>query len=342
MKSVLILQDVLAHYRRPLFDELAKYYRVTILHSSRTARTGFNHFDEIIIPELKIGPIHLQNAISIYRIKQQFDVVISMCDLRWPAYILPFIWRCSLKWILWGHRYSSRPFVNVVRDLLLKKADRILLYSEEDVSTMIKRGVDPNKICIAPNTVYIPNHADMSGADKSSFLFVGRLQPRKRIDLLIRAFSEIQDRIPRNIVLDIVGGGLLEPQLQNLAIRLGIAKKVIFHGPVFDSIKLAGLFSRAYAYVSPGPVGLGVLHSFAYGVPVVTLRKARHGPEFQNLIHFKNSVILENESDLASALEWICDNFGTIRTLGHNAYIHYIQNRTINHMLAGFRKAIED
>jgi glycosyltransferase involved in cell wall biosynthesis len=160
----------------------------------------------------------------------------------------------------------------------------------------------------------------MSSADKNSLLFVGRLQPRKRIDLIIRAFSELQQRIADNIVLDIVGGGLLDDELRQLADKLGIAQKVIFHGPVQDHAELASVFSRAYAYVSPG----------------------RHGPEFKNLSHNQNALILESEEHLGPALEWICNHPEAVQVLGHNAYLQYSQNRTLNHMLAGFRKAIEE
>lgn len=342
MKSILILQDALTEYRRPVIDELARYYRITVLHAGLAKETGLSNYVEVIVPQLRIGPFHLQNIASIYRTQRQFDVVISMFDLRWPAYIMPFVRKRHTKWIQWGHRYSDNRLANVVRDFLMKKADRILLYGEEEIPRMAARGVDISKVVVAPNTIHVPNYADMSSADKNSLLFVGRLQPRKRIDLIIRAFSELQERIADNIVLDIVGGGLLDGELRQLADKLGIAQKVIFHGPVQDHAELASVFSRAYAYVSPGPVGLGVLHSFAYGVPVVTLREGRHGPEFKNLSHNQNALILESEEHLGPALEWICNHPEAVQVLGHNAYLQYSQNRTLNHMLAGFRKAIEE
>ena len=41
----------------------------------------------------------------------------------------------------------------------------------------------------------------------------------------------------------------------------------------WDEGDLDLIVENAIAYVSRGPVGLGVLHSFAYGVPVVTLSR---------------------------------------------------------------------
>ena len=342
MKSLLILQDALTQYRRPVINELAKYYRVTVMHANKDGERVLGDYAELIIPQVRFGPIYWQNIYSIYKAQRHFDAIISMFDLRWPAYILPFVFQRHAKWILWGHRYSVNRLANRARDLLMKKADRILLYGEEEIALMSERGVDLSKVVVAPNTIHVPNHSDTSSADKCSLLFVGRLQTRKRIDLIIRTFSELQGRIADHIVLDIVGGGVLEGELRQLANELGVAQKIKFHGSTQDHALLKALFSRAYAYISPGPVGLGVLHSFAYGVPVITLREGRHGPEFMNLDHNHNAIILDGENDLTTALSWICSNPEHARALGHNAYIRYSQNRTLDHMIAGFRKAIEE
>ncbi len=342
MKSVLILQDALTEYRRPVLDELAKYYRVSVIHANKDGGLVSKNYAEFIIPQVRVGPFHLQNIFSIYKAQQHFDAVISMFDLRWPAYILPFIGKRHAKWILWGHRYSANRLANKARDYLMKYADRILLYGEEETAQMSERGVDLSTVVVAPNTIHVPNHFDTSNSEKRSLLFVGRLQVRKRIDLIIRAFYELQGSIGDHIVLDIVGGGVLESELRQLANELGVAEKVNFHGAVQDHAVSATFFSRAFAYISPGPVGLGVLHSFAYGVPVITLREGRHGPEFMNLSHNHNSFIVDHEGDLANTIALICNKPSFARTLGHQAYIHYSQNRTIGHMVAGFIKAIEE
>ena len=118
--------------------------------------------------------------------------------------------------------------------------------------------------------------------------------------------------------------------------------KVNFLGRIDDPNALVNIFSRAYAYVSPGPVGLGVLHSLAYGVPVITLRYARHGPEFHNLIHEHNALICEEEASIEEAMWRICTDAALAKRLGNNAYQHYALERTLSRMLDGFRKVIEE
>ena len=342
LKSVLILQNEIMEYRKPVYNGLAEDYEVVVLHSGRPSVKESDCYREIIIPQLPVWRFHLQPRSPLGRIIGNFDAVIAMFDIAWPAYIVPLFRRKRPKYILWGHRYSKNRFACVVRDQFMQRADRLLMYGDEEVECMIARGVDPSKIVIAWNTIQVPNHHDYSGTSKNSLLFVGRLQVRKRIDLLIETFARLQGRIENETILDIVGSGEIEKDLREVAANHGVADKIFFHGRVDSPEALAGFFSRAYAYVSPGHVGLGVLHSLAYGVPVITLRNVRHAPEFHNLVHARNAFICEDIREIEQAMEKLCTDREFSTELGRNAYQHYVRERTVSRMLDGFKKAIEE
>lgn len=340
-KSVLILQGEVVAYRQPLFNALAARYDVAVLHSGNPSVGPGDRYSEKIIPVRRCGPFYLQDIRAVRDFAAGFDAVVSMFDLRWPAFILPVLWRLPGRVILHGHRYSGRPLADRVRDMLMRRADVLLMYGDEEVGTMVRRGIDPAKIVIAPNTLEVANHADFSHEEKTGLLFVGRLQERKRLDFALEVFARLQGSIDPRIVFEIVGSGEPEAALRDLAARLGIEDKVRFHGRIVDNEVLAGLFKRALAYVSPGPVGLGVLHSFAFGVPVITLREGRHGPEFLNLIDGKNSMIATDEAAFEHALRRICNDRAFAQGLGRNAYHRYATERTMERMIDGFRVAIE-
>ena len=342
MKSVLILQNEIMEYRKPVYNGLAEDYEVVVLHSGRPSVKKGDRYREFVTPQVPLWRFHIQPRSPLGKMIENFDAVIAMFDIAWPAYLAPLFWRKRPKYILWGHRYSSNRTACAVRDQLMKRADRLLMYGGEEVERMIERGVDPTKIAIAWNTIQVPNHHDHSNADKTSLLFVGRLQERKRIDLTIEKFARLQGRIDDEVTLEIVGGGEIENDLRQVAEALQIAHKVNFHGRIDDPEALADIFSHAYAYVSPGPVGLGVLHSLAYGVPVITLRDARHGPEFHNLVHEHNALICEDETAVEEAMRRICSDAVLGKRLGNNAYQHYLRERSLSRMLDGFRKAIEE
>jgi len=60
---------------------------------------------------------------------------------------------------------------------------------------------------------------------------VGRFDPVKRVDVLIRALAILAPRFPR-LALVLVGGGDDEPRLKRLAAAGGLADRVIFTGPL--------------------------------------------------------------------------------------------------------------
>ncbi len=64
--------------------------------------------------------------------------------------------------------------------------------------------------------------------DEKILMFIGRLHPVKRLDLLLRAVKQLDQKFK----LFIVGTGALENELKEMAESLGIADKVIFTGAV--------------------------------------------------------------------------------------------------------------
>ena len=347
MKRLLILQNVVLPYRKPVYNGLALDYDVTVLHSGMPTVGLDDIYQEIRVPSRRLGLFYIQNGVFEEVLSRKYDVIIAMFDLRWPMYILPMLMDKQRyeKWILWGHWYSRRFAVNYIRDWLMKRADAILLYGSGEIDRMIHRGIQKHKIFVADNTIHVPNHCDYSNHAKNSLLFVGRLQRRKKIDQLIDAFAHIIDKIPKNVTLEIVGDGGYIYHLLEKVRRLDLEDRIVFHGGIDQHDRLAKLFSRAFAYVSPGHVGLGLLHSFAYGIPVITTsnseKSERHWTEIEFLKHRVSGFICADENELEEILIEICNSPQLSRTLGKNAYNFYSRCKTLDRMLNGFKQAIE-
>ncbi len=342
MKKVLIIQNTIMHYRKPVFNGLAKNYEVTVLHSGQVSVGPEDDYSEIITKTKRFGPFFLQNAVLSEIRGHHYDVVIVMFDIRWINNVLAVFLQKKPRFIYWGHRYSKNWFVNILREKLMKFSDGVVQYSDVETCRMIDSGVPSSKIFIAHNTIHIPNHSDGRNVLKDSFVFVGRAQKRKKVDLLLKAFSEIVDQISPEIKINIIGSGPENDFLKDLAKEYNIADRVMFHGKIVDDEKLKDFFQRAYAYVSPGPVGLGVLHSFAYGTPVVTSSYGKHGPEYNNLTTNHNALVYNTFDELKEALVRLCTDEPFARRLGSEAYAFYSQQRLIDNMLAGLKSAIEN
>jgi D-inositol-3-phosphate glycosyltransferase len=116
-------------------------------------------------------------------------------------------------------------------------------------------------------------------ADAVLLLFVGRLQPLKAPDVLLRAAAELVRREPRlreRLVVAVLGGpsgsGTREPDsLRSLAHSLGIADIVRFEPPV-PTQRLVDYYRAAEVVVVPSyneSFGLVALEAQACGTPVV-------------------------------------------------------------------------
>lgn len=340
-KRVLIVQNELPHYRQPLFRKLGQRYSLTVAHSGGPTPIRTTGYEEILAPKRQIGSFQLQPSLFEHLNRAAYDVVIVMFDLRWPLGLLPAFRRRPYRYLLWGHRYSHRAVANQIRQAVMRRVDGHILYGEADIERMVSSGIRRESIYVAHNTIHVANHCDCSNAPKSTFLFVGRAQTRKRVDHLIRAFAAIVSLVPKDFVVEIVGSGNENTRLMDLAALCGIGDRVIFRGEITDAVALKECYSRALAYVSPGDVGLGVLHSFAYGVPLITAAHAHHGPEAENLKDGVNCILFEHDHDLASSMLALVNDRMLAARLGANAYRLYSEERSMDLMVRAFVSAIE-
>lgn len=113
--------------------------------------------------------------------------------------------------------------------------------------------------------------------DEVALAFVGRIQPHKGPEVLVRALAELHDRHPGRpitalIVGDSSGSGHAEPaRLRSLAAALGVADAVRLL-PAMPPELLAGLYCAADVIAVPShseSFGLVALEAQACGTPVV-------------------------------------------------------------------------
>ncbi|MFC6703950.1 D-inositol-3-phosphate glycosyltransferase [Flexivirga alba] len=146
-----------------------------------------------------------------------------------------------------------------------------------DLVEIVSPGVDletftPGDMSAARSAVCLPQDAQV-------VLFVGRIQPLKAPDVLLRAVAKLLERDParrQKLVVAVLGGpsgtGLEKPRgLQQLARELGIADVVQFAPPV-SRVGLAQWYRAADVLAVPSyseSFGLVALEAEACGTPVV-------------------------------------------------------------------------
>jgi D-inositol-3-phosphate glycosyltransferase len=172
-------------------------------------------------------------------------------------------------------------------------ADRLIANTDAEARQLIQLyDADPARVAVVAPGVdllrYRPGDRDKARAatglpmDRQVLLFVGRIQPLKAPDLLVRALAVMVDRQPElrdRLLVVIVGGpsgsGTAEPkQVQQLATALGVDDLVRFEPPACGD-DLADFYRAADLVVVPSyseSFGLVALEAQACGVPVVAAR----------------------------------------------------------------------
>ena len=147
-------------------------------------------------------------------------------------------------------------------------------------------------------------------------LFVGRLEHRKGIDILLRALPRVLNEMRVKLVL--VGAGKQE-QYRSLAENLNISEHVLFMGRVSDET-LRLLFSSCDLFVLPSRLeGLGIvlLEAMAGGKPIVA---AKVGGIPEIVQSGQNGILVEPDNDgaLAQAIIQFISDKALSGSIGEN------------------------
>jgi phosphatidylinositol alpha-mannosyltransferase len=137
-------------------------------------------------------------------------------------------------------------------------------------------GVPASRFRIVPNGVTVARFADaaplpeIADSPHPTLLFVGRLEPRKGLEPLIRAFTLLKTRRP-DLRLYVVGDGPERDRCQQL-LPARLRADVVFLGRVGDA-ELPRFFASCDLYVSPAlggeSFGIVLLEAMAAGRPLV-------------------------------------------------------------------------
>lgn len=136
----------------------------------------------------------------------------------------------------------------------------------------------PGKIVYCPNILpdhYFAPHPRRKG-DVRSFLFVGRLSPEKKVDVLLHSFARVLEKHSnRNLELQIIGDGPERESLVSLAFELGIAASVRWHGKIaHDELINEHLYHMSDVFVTASrfeTFGYTTLEAMSHGLPVIAL-----------------------------------------------------------------------
>ncbi len=281
-------QRVLTDYRAIFFEALAQ-----VCDGGLSVCAGLPRPEESLSVTDRIHLANFTLVGNIHLLKDSFYVCYQRGLLAWlkacspdaliveanPRYLstpaavrwMKSLGRPVLGWGL-GAPALSEPLSSLRisgRLSFLLQFDGLLTYSRRGAGEYANLGFPVEKIFVAPNAaVTRPVYPDPSRPatikGKPTILFVGRLQARKRLDLLLQACASLPINLQPHLV--IVGDGPERGNLEAIAqTNYPLAEFTgAKHGP-----ELAVYFRAADLFVLPGTGGLAVQEAMSYGLPVI-------------------------------------------------------------------------
>ncbi len=364
MKSIAarvgLIQRCLPNYRAPFFNLLG-----SVCLGGLSVTSGNLRPDEAIETCSSLSQAQLTILKNVYFFKDAFQLcwqrgIINWLE-RWNPDVLiveanPRILstRQAVNWM----KNHQRPVIGwglgspgaagaggtlrkALRQSLLKHFDAVITYSQQGKEEYIAAGCDPQRIFIAHNAVETrpqhpapmrpPGYAD----GKAVILYVGRLQERKRLDVLMRACAALPPQLqPR---LWIVGEGPAKTGLQALAQKVYPDTK--FFGAVFGE-ELKPIFATADLFVLPGTGGLAVQQAMSHALPVVV---AEADGTQSDLVRPQNGFLTPpgDVHQLTLTLKTALADPARLRQMGFESFRIVSEEINLENMVQAFTHAVE-
>ncbi len=253
-------------------------------------------------------------------------------------YMLSFHAQLTFKQEQSSRAIVRRLFDDTLGKKLIENASKLHALTKFEASQFIQSGIEEDRIAIIPNGVAPEDFADPppSGYFKESFklgeekliLYVGRVQARKGLDFLVRAFS-LLSKTRADVKLVIAGPdqGFLK-SLREIISSLHLNDKVLFTGTLDRNQVLA-------AYNDAAVVAYCTLQE---GAPIVPLEAAVMGRALvvsndpsMDFVKEENCGLVVRYGDvdqLAGALDKILEDSELARKLGQNGKNAVLNNFT--------------
>lgn len=351
-----IQQRVLPFYRGAFFDTLAADPDQEVMIFAGSPRPGEDLGKQAELAAAKYYPARNLHLFSnrLYLCLQvnwkawlhAFDPDVLILEAN-PRYLhLP----AAIRWmhqrrrpvIGWGlgSPAAGNQLINNRKRDWLRQFDGLIAYSQAGKEQYAALGFPADRIIVAPNAITAkPDKAppQRKPADKTSglaVLFVGRLQERKNVDLLIRACANLPEAFQPRLV--IVGDGEARPSLVKLA--TAIYPSTRFTGALYGD-NLDEEYNRSDLFVLPGTGGLAVQQAMAYALPVIV---AEADGTQQDLVRQGNGWIVApgDVHNLQQALQQALSDPVTLQKMGEESFRIVQQEVNIEVMAQRFKDAI--
>ena len=306
-KRICYISNVASHYRKEVTELMDQNLTCDFVFGDKVVSdiksfdtsTFRNHVEVVHNLLTKKGAVIWQRGVLKYLFRK-YDAYIVLDDIcclsNWIFMLIATIMR--KKVFMWSHGYYGRESIvkKIIKWPFYHMATKIITYGNFSRNVMIKEGYCPEKISVLHNSLAYSKQIELRNTDLQSdvyldhfgnhnpnLIFIGRLKPIKKLDMIIRAMVILKEKsIPLNLTF--IGDGEERPSLERLAQINGLENNVWFYGACYDERKNAELVYNADLCIAPGNIGLTAMHVLMFGCPAITHNDFTHQmPEFESI-----------------------------------------------------------
>lgn len=303
-KKVCVITNIGAHYRFPVFQAMGRQLDCAFYLGDRID-TPLKTFDYSSLEGYRAtlhnvflaGHFYWQRH-SAALVFKPYDYYIldgePYCLSSWAILLLAKLrGKQTVAWThgFYGHEHGIRKLVKKAFYSLFSK---LMLYNEYAMNLMSQMGFPRGRMyCIANSLDSDFEHAVRLTLKPTrifeehfhnhypTLIYCGRIQKRKKLELLVDAVALLR-RQGRMVNVVFVGKDTDGVGLETYAAQAGLGGQVWMYGPCYDDYVLGELFYNAAVCVSPGNIGLTVIHALSFGCPAITHDNLKEQmPEFE-------------------------------------------------------------
>jgi glycosyltransferase involved in cell wall biosynthesis len=354
-------QRVLPVYRSQFLYNLASVCQAGLSIFAGQAQQGeainsVRHLEGVEIVQTRnwhLGKVHSsyymcwQSGILRWLRAWQPDALVVEANPRYISNRLAIRWMHSRGHPVIGWGLGAPPLTGISGILrryerwsFLSQLDAIIAYSQRGAQQYRQLGFAEDKVwvatnAVAPRPISPPPERSPDFTGCPVVLFVGRLQKRKRIDLLMRACSNLSEGLQPKLV--VVGDGPARAELEKLA--GSTYPRAEFVG-ARQGAELYPYFQHADLFVLPGTGGLAVQEAMGFGLPVIV---AEGDGTQDDLVRAENGWLISSDSlpDLTTALSDALSDASRLRRMGAASYEIAAKEINVEAMVEVFLTALE-
>jgi glycosyltransferase involved in cell wall biosynthesis len=322
--SIYIYQRILPHYRIPFFRGLAKLLlqqdiQLVVVYGQEypgtVPKTVMINEDWAIYKKniyIKIGPAEL--VIQPPLLTSLFNrtaVVLEQANRLMINYVFfAFVLVIKKPVALWGHGKNFQSSNTLSLREKFKRAYTNLAtwwfcYTPEGKNIIANNGFNSDRITVVANSIDTTELANTLTGLKSNDLevlknqlgitssnvaiYCGGMYTEKRITFLLQACQQIRQQV-NDFEMIFIGDG---PDLKLIETFCEAHTWSKYVGKMTGNERVK-YFALAKCQLMPGLVGLGIIDSFALGVPLVTTNIDYHSPEIEYMAPNVNGIITDN------------------------------------------------